>query len=497
MAELMNSLRFFLPETILIAGLLLLIVADLLLLKVLRRRRLLAAAITLVTLVVAGVVCALAPVQMSGGAPVFDSMIAVDAFARYFKLLFVTAAAIMTLSGYVSLEVEPPRSTEFFTLLLAMTLGMFLLAGANTILMIFLAMEFVSITSYLLTAFKRSDRKSAEAALKYVLYGATASGVMLFGFSYLYGLTGSLELGEIGRSISARFADGVAPQEKLMLSIAAIMVLTGFAYKVAAVPFHMWCPDVYEGAPTPVAALLSVGPKAAGFAALMRFCGTVFGSSGEPWAQLLAIVAVATMTLGNLSAIGQNNVKRLLAYSSIAHAGYMLLAVAVFSADGVAAVMFYLGIYLLMNLGAFVVVMAVRDSSGGREDIDAYRGLGQRNSLLAVALTVFLLSLVGLPPFGGFIGKFYVFVALLSKASLWFYVLAIVAALNSAISLYYYARIIRAMFLTASEASASERLSVTRIQGGLAFVLALAVVVLGLYWVPLRTCVEHSALLLR
>jgi NADH-quinone oxidoreductase subunit N len=497
MPELIQSMRLFVPESLLILGLLLVLAVDLALPTGTRQRRFIAAGITLLTLAAAAFACAGLYVPSSGPLPIFQGMAVADAYAGYFKLLFLVAAAVLTIAAYASREAEQPRATEFFALLLGMTLGMFLLVGANTLLMIYLAIEFISITSYILTGFKRGDQRSAEAAMKYVIYGATASGVMLFGFSYLYGLTGSLEIHDIGRALAERLAGAGPATERLTFSLAAVMAFAGFGYKIAAVPFHMWCPDVYEGAPTPVTALLSVGPKAAGFAALMRFCIAVFGTSGGPWPALLGIVAVGTMTLGNLVAISQDNVKRLLAYSSIAHAGYMLLAVVAFSADGVAAVMFYLGIYVLMNLGAFVVVMAVRDSTAGREDIGAYSGLAQRHPLLAITMTVFLLSLVGLPPLGGFIGKFYVFAALLKKAGFWYYVLALVGVLNSAISLYYYARIIKAMFLTPPDPAAAGPLRPARAHVLLALVLALPVVGLGLYWVPLRTLVEGSLLFMR
>jgi NADH-quinone oxidoreductase subunit N len=497
MAELIQSLRFFVPEALLIVGLLLVLAVDIALPTGTRQRRLIAAGITLLTIAAAAFVAVGGYVPIGSPVPIFQGMTVADGYGGYFKMLFLLAAAVMTVAAYASQEIEPPRATEFFAILLGMTLGMCLLASANSLLMIYLALEFVSITSYILTGFKRGDQRAAEAALKYVIYGATASGVMLFGFSYLYGLTGSLEIHEIGRGMAERLAGTAPAAEKLSLSLAAIMAFAGFAYKIAAVPFHMWCPDVYEGAPTPVTALLSVGPKAAGFAALMRFCIAVFGTSGEPWPALLGIVAAGTMTLGNLAAIGQDNVKRLLAYSSIAHAGYMLMAVAAFSADGVAAVMFYLGIYVLMNLGAFLVVMAVRDSSAGREDIGAYHGLSQRHPLLAILMTVFLLSLVGLPPLGGFIGKFYVFAALLRKAGVWYYLLALVGVLNSAISLYYYARIIKAMFLTPPDAAAATPLRPARAHLLLAMVLAVPVLGLGIYWAPLRALVERSTLLMQ
>ena len=492
MEVLMQSLKLDLPEALLALGITLLLVVDLALMKRTPGRRGIAAAIALGTLSAAGLAAGWLVRSAAAPAPVFSAMAVVDPFSNYFKLLFLAAAAIVVLLSRASREVEDSRASEFHVLLLAMTLGLCLLSGATNALMIFLSLEFVSVTSYVLTAFSRRSKRSAEAALKYVLYGAMASAVMLFGFSYLYGLTGQLGIHAFGPPLAGLLGAG-APQ-KLIVSLAVIMVLTGFFYKIAAVPFHMWCPDVYEGAPTPVSALLSVGPKAAGFAVLIRFFGVALGFAALPWAALLGAIAAATMTLGNLAAIAQNNVKRLLAYSSIAHAGYMLAAVATGSAEGIAAVMLYLGIYLCMNLGAFLVVIAVRDNTGGREDVAAYSGLAQRNPLLAVTMTVFLLSLVGLPPLGGFVGKFFVFAALLKMAGFWYYALAVVGVLNSAVSLYYYARIIKAMFLTQPEPADAGALTVARSHSLLALALSAAVIVLGVYWIPLQTLAERSVL---
>jgi len=495
MAELAHSIPFFLPESLLILGMVLLFVVDLALPKGALHRRPIAAGIAVGTLAVAGVLCGMFYLPAGTRVPLFHGMAVADAYSCFFRLLFVVAGVIVAIAAYPSPEVEGPRAPEFFILLLGMTLGMFLLVGASSLLMIALAIEFLSVPSYVLTGFKRADPRSAEAALKYVVFGAAASGIMLFGFSYLYGLTGSLDVETIGRTLAQRLAGATVPaHEKLVLSVAAVMGLTGFGYKIAAVPFHPWCPDVYEGAPTPVTALLSVGPKAAGIAALVRFCIGVFGTSAEPWPLLLGIVAAATMTLGNLVAIPQDNIKRLLAYSSIAHAGYILMAVATFSTDAVTAVMFYLAIYVLMNLGAFMVVIAVRDSSGGREDLATYLGLAQRHPVLAVSMALCLLSLVGLPPLGGFVAKFYVFAALLRKASLGGYVLALVGVLNSVISLFYYARVIKAMFLAPAEAPGPESAAPARGTVALAAVLALALLVLGLYWGPLRAWSESSVL---
>lgn len=422
----------------------------------------------------------------------FSGMVKADLFSLYFKLLCLLATVIAGLLSVHSAEVERPRAGEYFALLLALTLAMFLLASANHFLMIFLAIEFLSVMSYILTAFKKNNAVSSEAALKYVVYGALASGLLLFGLSYLYGLTGSLKLNTVSEIIALNAIDGHLAGKQFVLLISVILVLAGFAYKIAAVPFHMWCPDVYEGAPTPITALLSVGPKAAGFAILMRFFYGIFGTTNLPWVALIGVISAATMTLGNLTAIVQNNVKRLLAYSSIAHAGYMLMAVAVATQEGWASILFYFGIYALMNLGAFLVVIVVRETTGS-EEITAYKGLSATQPFMAVALAICLLSLVGLPPLGGFIGKFYIFAALMRDGNFWHYVLALIGVINSAISLYYYARIIKAMFLEEPVTKPAGRLAVPAVYFVLAVLLVVPVILLGIYWAPLMRLAEMAA----
>jgi NADH-quinone oxidoreductase subunit N len=376
---------------------------------------------------------------------------------------------------------------------------MCLLAGAQNLLMLYLALELVSLPSYVLAGFRHGDRMSSEAALKYVIFGAAASGLMLYGFSLLYGLAGTLDLPGIGETVVSRgFAGGVDAQ--LLVVIAVLLSVAGFAFKIAAVPFHMWCPDVYEGAPTPFVAFLSVAPKAAGFAALLRFFLVGFGqpagfpAAGEfPWPLVLGVLAMATMTVGNFAAIGQNNVKRLLAYSSIAHAGYLLMAAAVGSPLAVRGILLYLPIYLLMNMGAFMVVMAVRERTGS-ESIDAYRGLGTRAPYLAVVMAIFLFSLTGIPPFAGFIGKFFLFAAALQTKSPFFYVVAVVGVVNSVVSLYYYARIIRVCFLEKPDEAATTTVFVGSPARALMGVLAVPTLVLGIWWGPLLNVVEKAVL---
>jgi NADH-quinone oxidoreductase subunit N len=431
---------------------------------------------------------------------IFFGMTAVDGFAVFFKFLLAGAVLMVGVVTYRSNEVASEDIGEFYVFLLALLLGMFLLSSAANLLMIYLALEFVSIASYILTGSKRNSRASSEAALKYVIYGAFASALMLFGMSYLYGLFGSLDLSALQTAIPERLA-AVSGQElfalKVTLGLSVVLVFAGFGYKIAAVPFHMWCPDVYQGAPTPVTAILSVAPKAAGFAVLFRFLfGTLttahapFALTGDvPFLWILGAVSAVTMTVGNLTAVHQTNLKRLLAYSSIAHAGYLLMGVVAFSREGMFAVLFYLIVYLFMNLGAFFVILAVREKTGS-EEIDAYRGLVRREPFTAVLFGIFLFSLAGLPPLAGFIGKFYLFAAVLKHASYWYYVLAVIGIVNSVIGLYYYARIIRAMFFDTAEDTSPMGLLV--FHKVLLFILVVPTLVFGLFWQPLVTGVSDS-----
>jgi len=360
--------------------------------------------------------------------------------------------------------------------------------------MVYLSLELVSIPSYLLAGYLTGKEQSTEASMKYVVYGATASGVMIYGFSLLFGLTGSTQIAEIGRMMAAGKAT-------IPVFLAAVMVTVGFGYKIAAVPFHMWSPDVYEGAPTPVTAFLSVGPKAAGFAVLIRFFYTVFASpdaaagswklsSSIDWTLLFSILSAVTMTVGNLVAVKQKSVKRLLAYSSIAHAGYMLMGFVLLTPVGLKAILFYLVVYLFMNLGAFYVVVLVGNGSRS-EDISDFSGLGSRAPFIAVALAVFLFALTGLPPVSGFIGKVYLFAEVINRGVYW---LAFVAALNSVVSLYYYARIVRAMFL--EEPKEAAVLAVAPVPKAMLGFLMVPTILLGIYWEPVARMTSESVKLL-
>jgi NADH-quinone oxidoreductase subunit N len=492
--HILNDLSLFAPETAMTATLLAAILADL----IFRRKPVVVSALVLAGFIVTGL---LLLGQTGVHASIFSGMVSVDAFAVYFKTIVILAGILVVVFSMESGELNSPgrKLGEYYALLCAAALGMMLMAGANNLLMMYIAIELSSLSSYLLTGYTREAPDSSEASLKYIIYGAVSSGLMLYGISLIYGLSGSLDLATINRALPRALAGG--SPATLTLLIAGVLSLAGFGYKISAVPFHYWTPDVYEGAPITVTAFLSVASKAGGFAMMIRFfkvtfidtgaaslpAGTWATMQGFHWVDLVAILAVLSMTIGNLVAVWQNNLKRLLAYSSIAHAGYMLTGVVVLSNEGLSAIMVYFAIYLFMNLGAFYCVMLIADKTGS-EDIDEYRGIGARSPFLAVALAVFLVSLTGLPPTAGFIGKLYIFAALINGGWTW---LAIVAALNSVIALYYYVRVFRNMFLRVEE-SPSPRITLSGIQNAALLVLLVPTLLLGLYFAPLVQLAQAS-----
>jgi len=485
-----QSLRFVLPEVAVTAAILVLLVHHV------AARAARPAVQGILALAGAGAAAALAWAGPGAGegALLFEGMIALDRFAVFFKVLTALATVVVVFMSMDSAELAGKSQGEYYVFLLCVLLGMFLLAAATDIVMLYIALELVSIPSYLLAGYLKGRPRSTEASLKYVVYGATASGVMIYGFSILFGLAGSTRIAEIGRALASG-------RDALPAVLAAAMVTVGFGYKIAAVPFHMWSPDVYEGAPTPVTAFLSVGPKAAGFAVLVRFFYTVFaapraGGGGwsaleaVDWPLLFAVLSAVTMTVGNLVAIKQNNVKRLLAYSSIAHAGYMLMGFVLLTPMGVEAILFYLVVYLFMNLGAFYVVVLVANGTRSEEIAD-YAGLGSRAPFVAVALAIFLFALTGIPPFSGFIGKVYLFAEVINRGVYW---LAVVGALNSVVSLYYYARIVKVMFL--EEPRTPEALAVPAGPQVVVALLAAPTLLLGVYWEPVIRAAAASVRLL-
>jgi proton-translocating NADH-quinone oxidoreductase chain N len=417
------------------------------------------------------------------------TMLVVDPFALFFKALAVCGVALVILAAIPYLRGRTPYPGEFYALLLITGLAICLAVSSVNLIMIYLSMEFLSITSYVLAGYLRQDRKSGEAAIKYFLYGATASAVMLYGMSLLFGATGATGLAEIRLALA-----GKAPTELVWLTMPAlILLLTGFGFKASLVPFHQWAPDTYEGAPTPITAFLSTASKATGFAILMRVFVIALGQAQVQWIALLVAVSVVTMTLGNLTALRQTNVKRLLAYSSIAQAGYILIGVAAVLADparvftGLNGVLIYLFAYLFTNIGAFAVVIAVEVFTG-KVELKDYAGLVRRAPGLAALLTIFLLSLAGIPPTGGFIGKFFVFGAAV-QSQMW--ILLVIAAVNSVIAAFYYLNIVRYMFFVPAEEGAERVHVATPLQVALG-VTAFMTILLGILPGPLITWATES-----
>ncbi|MBF0429971.1 MAG: NADH-quinone oxidoreductase subunit N [Fibrobacteria bacterium] len=459
-------------------------------------------------LTVAGLVAAIGHLcyhsaTLSSQGAIFSGLLASDAFAVYFRILVITAVLVCVFISIGSSSLSISRSGEYHGLLLVMAMGMCFLAGANNLLMIYISLETVSLCSYLLTGWDHKRIRSHEAGLKYVLFGGVASGIMLFGFSIMYGLFGSLNLQDISVALNSNaICFSSVHNSALLLSL--VFILGGMGYKIAAVPFHMWCPDVYEGAPTPITALLSVGPKAVGFALIIRFFYSLFiapvtcshsletVTTNIPWLLILAVLSISSMILGNFAALVQNNLKRMLAYSSIAHAGYTLMGVIAGGQRGLEAVAIYLGIYLLMNMGAFSVVSIVARTTGS-EDINVFRGLGKRMPVMGLMMTIFLVSLTGLPPTAGFIGKFYLFSALLETGGYWYWILAVIGVLNSVVALYYYARVMKAMYFEKPEGEIIVHEANTLPAAAVALVLGVLTLFFGIFWQPLADAASWSA----
>lgn len=371
---------------------------------------------------------------------IFGGMLNKDWFSFAFKLLFLLGALITAM--FVMDMNDVGRRGEFYALMLVSTLGMCLMAASADLIMLYLAIEATSIPLYVMAGFMKRDDKSTESGFKYLLFGMLTSTIMLYGFSLLYGFTGETNLSELALA----FHNADFPIIPVIGSL--LLILVGFGFKISAVPFHFWAPDTYEGAPTPVAGFLSTASKAAGFAVLMRVLIEVFSPVVlTQWTTILAVISVMTMTLGNAFALAQRNIKRLLAYSSIAHAGYILIGVVAFSQLGVTSAIFYLAVYLVTNLAAFGIVVIFWRTTGS-DEISSYAGLNRRAPGLALALMIAMLSLAGMPPLGGFVAKVFVFAAAVQSDYIW---LAVVGVLNSIIGLYYYLTILKVAYLYRSE----------------------------------------------
>ncbi|MGH2521254.1 MAG: NADH-quinone oxidoreductase subunit N [Anaerolineales bacterium] len=402
------------------------------------------------------------PSSGAEGALIFGGMLRDDFAAFFFRVMFIFSGMIVALLSVDAPGVE--RRGDYYAIVIASVLGMNFMASSADLIMLYLAIETTSISGYLLAGYLRDDPKSTEAGLKYFLFGAFTSTVMLYGFSLLYGFTGETNLYRVGQAISS----GVVPVPAMVTAI--LLVLVGFGFKVAAVPFHFWTPDVYEGAPTPITAFISVASKAAGFAVLVRVMLAVFPDLQSYWQPLIAVVAAFTMSLGNLIALTQRNIKRLLAYSSIAQAGYALVGLAAVSEAGVASIIFYLAMYTLTNLAAFGVVILTSRVIGS-DEIKDYAGLSRRAPALALVFLIAFLSLGGMPPLAGFFGKFFVFAAAIQQGMIW---LAVLGVLNAIVGLYYYLIVLKVVYLYRSE-NENVHIPVPR-----AYALALWVCVLGI-----------------
>ena len=399
-----------------------------------------------------------------------QGLLAIDGFAAFFKAVVVLSAGVTLLMSSSYLEVEGLEAGEYYFLILCATLGMMFMASGVDLITLFIGLETMAVSFYVLVGFLKPNPRSNEAAVKYFLLGAFSLGVLLYGMSLLYGLTGTTSLQGIAEALRGQ-------DVSLVMVLAVILVGAGMGFKIAAVPFHMWAPDVYEGAPTPITAFLSVGSKAAAFAMLIRIFVEGLPSLGEEWTLMFYILAVVTMTVGNIAALTQSNLKRMLAYSSIAHAGYLLIGVIVRTERGVAAMLVYLGVYLFMQLGAFAVVTAMRRSDVIGDELKDLNGLSKRSPLAAFAMLFFMLSLGGIPPTAGFMGKVWLFGAAIDAGFIW---LAVIAVANSAVSIYYYLRVVVFMWVN-EEAPVGAPLAIGPAMAVALGVALLGTVVFGLY----------------
>ena len=468
----LESLRYFIPETIVLAGAFLVLTLDLFL-----RPKKVLAALSILILIAA----AFFSFSLPANPHVFSGFFHLDSMTVFFRLFSYGVVALTILISTCYRAIENKFEGEYYSLFLFLALALVLAAASTNLLMIFLTIEFISILSYLLVGYEKKNERSKEASLKYLLFGSVASAMMLFGMSLVFGATGSLWLDAIPVTLA---------KESAFFAVAltgTLFILAGLGFKVSMAPFHLWAPDVYEGAPTPVTTFLTVGPKALGFAVLLRVLVGAFGWFRFEWGPVIALLAIITMTLGNVTAIAQTKMKRLLAYSSIAQAGYILMGVAAGTVAGIESVLYYLVAYALTNIGVFTIAIVVANQSKN-DDIESFRGLSRRAPGLAAAMVLFLLSLAGLPPLAGFVAKFSVFAAALQVQ---LYTLALAAALNSTVAAFYYFKIVRLMYLVPSDSEQT-----VENPAALSFVIILLLagtIALGLFPAPLMT-LAHNAL---
>ena len=479
----LSSLSFYITELIIISAILLVIVLDIIPVFKKYTFYLSLGAILLATLFLWK--------SYGESHALFMGMISIDPFSHFFKMIFLLSTFSIILISRYEKQLDKNYSAEYNALLLIVLLGMFLMSSSINLIMIYLSIELVSIPSYILAGMLKNDKESNEASLKYVIFGSFASGLMLFGLSILYGLTGSTDISVVSSALKNI-------DYPLTIYFPLILILAGFGYKISMVPFHFWTPDVYEGAPTPITAFLSVAPKAAGFAILIRIFYTMFTVDGSisntlpltniNWPLLIAVGSAITMTIGNLLAVQQEDVKRMLAYSTISHVGFMLMAFAIISPEAVRAIMLYLFIYLFMNLAAFYMAIFASNKLNAHY-IEDWKGMSKINPVLSFFMALTLISLTGLPPTAGFVGKFYVFAELFKHQQ--FYWLAIIAILNSVVSLYYYFKIVKSMYLVNVE-GVLDKIDAHPVVNWSIIIFSAQNILFFLYWEPLIEFIEKS-----
>jgi NADH-quinone oxidoreductase subunit N len=470
--NLLKDLRIFAPELIVLITILFILIVEPLVKKEDRKN--------LWTLSLIGLLGAFTVLLYSYEVKtkIFSFNLYIDAFSSFFRIIACISGILAVLLSHLSSEIDD-RDGEPYVAILTVVLGMLIIPSAGNLLIIYLAFEMMSLPSYLLTSMQIKSYPSKEAGIKYLLFGAVSSGIMLYGFSLLYGITGQIDINAI------KVALNYLETKRALGILAFLLISAGMFFKIAAFPFYFWSPDAYQGAPTPVAGFLSIGPKAAGFAFMIRFILSAFSEeAGEMWEdklwgqipQYIGFISAITMTIGNLAALNQKSVKRMLAYSSIAHAGYMLIGLSAMNRLGIHAILFYVLVYIFMNLGAFASISYIT-RRGMKDDLDSYKGIGWKAPLFGVTTTIFLFSLVGIPPLGGFVGKVLIFASAV-KERMW--VLVIIGVLNSVISLYYYALIVKKMFLESFSFESEFKLSF--LEALLLIICAIPVVFLGIFW---------------
>ena len=490
--SLINSLQYIKPEIVIAVVIVLVVTTDL----IMGKNKSLLPWISIAGLIVASffVIEQFSFKAVSSNANGSIGMITADPFGAFFKIIVIVSSIIIVFFSLSSNEIKEAfeRHGEYYTLIFGMILGMFFMISSADLILIYLSIELLSLSSYILAGFTKHSLRNSEASLKYIIYGGASSGIMLFGISIIYGLTGTTNLYLLNSFFHLPQFGG------FIFWLACILIFAGIGFKISAAPFHFWTPDVYEGAPITITAYLSIASKAAGFALLIRFIKVTFIDSVDAsgywqllnlidWKSFLILISILTMTLGNFAALWQSNMKRLLAYSSIAHAGYLLLGLAVLSDQGLTAILIYFAIYAFMNLGAFFVVMIIANKIGS-EEIDDYKGLGYSMPFLSFSIAVFLISLTGIPPTAGFIAKLYLFIALVDAKMI---AVAVIALLNTVVSLYYYIKVLKNMYLVRPEKEMPAVL-VSPAAFAMLIVLLVPIFLFGIYFTPLVNLAKSS-----